>query len=304
MIALFTDYLGEFMALGSAMGWATAVILFRVAGRRVQPLSLNLFKNSVALLLLVPTMLLAGQSLWPQEATSRTALLILISGFLGMGVSDTFFLMSLNRLGASLQAIVNTLYAPLVVVFSALLLHEHLSLWQYFGVVLVLLALLLVSREGARSREIDTKTFLAGVLFAFCAISSMATSVLMIKPVLAEVPVAWSTLLRLLGGMVFLLPALALKRRGWHDALVAWRWENLRILGPAAFIGTYITLFLLVGSLKYTLASISTVLNQTSNLFIFLLAVLFLREPTSPRKWLGIVFGVIGAMLVMFAGRW
>ena len=49
---------GELFALGSAMVWALAVILFRRSGETLPPFELNLFKNLVGLVLLVPTILL------------------------------------------------------------------------------------------------------------------------------------------------------------------------------------------------------------------------------------------------------
>ena len=57
--------IGEIMALGAAMCWATAVILFKKSGDTLAPLSLNLFKNLVAILLLTPTIPLVGGELFP-----------------------------------------------------------------------------------------------------------------------------------------------------------------------------------------------------------------------------------------------
>ncbi len=50
-------YLGEILSALAPLAWAVAVILFRMAGRSVEPLALNLFKNTVGLLLLGITLL-------------------------------------------------------------------------------------------------------------------------------------------------------------------------------------------------------------------------------------------------------
>ena len=56
---------GEVLAIASGVVWAAAVILYRVTGRSVHPLALNLFKSTFALVVMVPTMLLLGKPFFP-----------------------------------------------------------------------------------------------------------------------------------------------------------------------------------------------------------------------------------------------
>lgn len=317
---------GELLALGSALGWAVAVVLFKLAAETrsdgrpgLGPVALNTFKNTVALVFLPPTMLLAGQSLWPDPTWADVGWLLL-SGWLGMGLSDTFFLMALNRLGAASMAIVVTLYAPMVVLLAWLFLGESLGPGQLLGVGLVVAAQVLLRSEpkpasgsasapasvatsdtpdaSNRSRP-DRGDFLVGFGFALVAMLSMAVSIILLKPVLERNPLLWSTEVRLAGGMLFLVMLIFRER---HPLAL---FEPLRdpavfrLMAPAAFIGTYLNLMLLLGGLKYALASVATVLNQLANLFIFLLAVIFLREQAGPRRWIGVALGVSGAVLVM-----
>lgn len=292
-------YFGEMLALGSAMGWAFAVILFRTAGTRVGPLALNLFKNVFALALYPPTMLLLGMALLP-DRPPVDYLLLLLSGVLGMGLSDTLFLAALNRLGAGLLAIVSTLYAPTVVGLSMIFLGERLAWLQGAGVVLIVGALLLVTRVKRRPGELETRDLLVGILFSVLATLAMASSVVMVKPVLERSPIIWATMVRLAGGLLFLGPVFVLRRdRKRMLRPLTDRWVLKRLV-PASFVGTYLTLLLLLGSLKFALASTATVLNQLSNLFIFVFAALLLREPVTRIRVAGILLGVIGAVLVTF----
>ena len=52
-----TPSFGEILALSSGLVWAVAVILFRISGRKVHPIGLNLFKTVLALVVMAPTML-------------------------------------------------------------------------------------------------------------------------------------------------------------------------------------------------------------------------------------------------------
>ena len=56
---------GEFFALASALCWALAIILFRRSGDALPAFELNLFKNLVGFLLIVPT--LFGAELFVME---------------------------------------------------------------------------------------------------------------------------------------------------------------------------------------------------------------------------------------------
>lgn len=316
------------LALGAAVGWATAIVLFKTVGDRLGPIALNTFKNLLAFVLIPPTMLLFGQDVLVDAPMADYGLLIL-SGVLGMGVSDTLYLMALNRLGAAVWAIANTLYAPMVVVMAMIFLGETLSVLQWAGVVLVLVALLLVGGERRRNgkktadepvkvrsglfpkpkpsvspahAQFSRRDWLLGLTFAVLGMLSMAISVIIIKPVLDRSPVYWATEMRLAGGLLFLLVLIvANKRPGalfkpWKDPFV------IKRMFPAAFVGTYLALVLLQGGLKYTQASTATVLTQTSTLFIFILAVVFLKEPVNLRRIFGVVLGLGGAVLVIFGG--
>ena len=63
-------YFGETSALASALLWGIAVILFRISGRNVRPLSLNLFKCTLCILLFIPTILILGDPLVPALSTA------------------------------------------------------------------------------------------------------------------------------------------------------------------------------------------------------------------------------------------
>ena len=53
--------LGATFALLAALVWSFAVILFKRSGEKVAPLSLNLFKNTVALTLLAISLIVMGE---------------------------------------------------------------------------------------------------------------------------------------------------------------------------------------------------------------------------------------------------
>lgn len=291
--------LGQAFALASPLCWSVAVILFRLTGRTVPPLALNLFKNVLALFLFTITMLVLDRAFLRAEATSSDLLLLLASGAIGIGISDTLFFMCLNRVGAGLQAIVNTSYSPIIIVLSVIFLGERLNVAQAGGAALIVGAVLAVTWiRGDRSAAARVPDRLKGVLFGIGATTTQGVSIVMVKPLLEESPVLWVTWWRLLGGLVLgglILLATAEQRRSVRHLGNPRNWI---VMVPGAIMGTYVSLLFWLGGMKYAPASIAAALNQTSSLWTFLLAVLILREPATRRRLFGLALGVIGVMLV------
>jgi drug/metabolite transporter (DMT)-like permease len=293
--ATLSRSLGEILAAASGLAWAIAVVLFRVSGRRIHPVGLNLAKTVLALVVMVPTLFVLGQPFTPAVPLSTTGLL-LASGILGIAVSDTLFFHALNRLGASLTAIVDCFYSPFVIALSFALLGERLTPVQLVGAALVVSAVLTLSKEG-KLEKIGRKDLAVGILYGILAMFFVAFGIVMVKPVLGSVSVFWATLVRLAGGslaLAVLVPFLRNRKAVLAPLLVLRNWKAL---APAAFFGSYLSLFLWMGGMKYAKASVAAVLNQLNTIFIVIIAAIFLRERLTGWKILAVVLAFVGAYL-------
>jgi drug/metabolite transporter (DMT)-like permease len=286
---------GEILALASGLAWAVAVILFRVSGRRIPPIGLNLAKNLLALVLIVPTLLVLGESLAPSVPLATTGLLLL-SGVLGIAVSDTLFFHALNRLGASLTAIVDCFYSPFVIALSFVLLGERLTPIQFLGAGLVVSAVLTLSKEG-KIEKLDRRDLVLGIVYGVLAMFFVAFGIVMVKPVLGGVSVYWATFVRIAGGAAALVALLPFVRG--RRAILAPLFErrNWKALVPASFFGSYLSLILWMGGMKYAKASVASVLNQLNTIFIVVIAAVVLKEKLTGWKLLAVVLALVGAYL-------
>ncbi len=291
-------HLGEILALSCALLWAIAVILFRKSGEIVPPVALNLFKNVLALVLFLLTSLVLGQSLF-LKASASDHLLLLASGILGIALSDTLFFKSLNLLGAELSAIVDCLYSPFIIGLSVLYLHESMSFTQIIGVMLIVSAVLSVSSLGDR-RHISRHDLAWGILYGVLAMATMAVGIVMIKPMLSRSPLLWATEVRLVAGCLGLVVYLLLHPKGKQMVSSLLSVKNWRYMLPGSFIGAYLSMVIWLGGMKYTQASIASALNQTSNIFVFVLAALLLKEPVTKVRVLAILLAFTGAFIVWF----
>ncbi len=288
---------GEIFALASAVTWALAVILFKKSGETVHPIALNILKNLLAAALIFPTMWIVGETFF-RDVPHRDYLIVFVSGALGIGIADTLFFMSLNRLGAGLSAIVSCLYSPLIIILSIIWLDESLKFLQIIGVIMIISAVLTaVSRKGAGS--ISRKNLVSGIILGITAVASTAIGIVMVKPLLDGSPLLWVTELRLIAGILILIPIILLHPRRREITTSAYQAKGWKYTLSGAFVGTYLALILWLAGMKYAPVSIASALNQTGNIFIFTFAALILKERVNLRKTIAIIAGVVGAIIVV-----
>jgi drug/metabolite transporter (DMT)-like permease len=307
-------YLGESCALLAPAAWSFAVILFRQAGFAIPPIALNAFKNSLGLALYWATIVALGVTA-PELAGWRQYSILLGSGVIGMALSDTLFFMSLNRLGAGLQAIVNTSYAPAIIVLSIIFLDERLGLWQWLGVALIASAVVVVAWVKSDPAERTPRVILVGIGLGLAAILLQAVSVIVVKPLLnaltsstagdggaALAALIWATCWRLVGGTVVSWFQCAWSPGARRALLSLGKRHAWPAMIGGSVIGTYFSLLLWMAGFMWADAAVASALNQTVTLFTFVLAALILHEPVTPRRLAGLGLGLAGVGLVTFGG--
>jgi drug/metabolite transporter (DMT)-like permease len=289
--------IGEAMALGSAATWAVGVILARQLGAHLPPLSLNLLKNGLVLVVLAPVALVVHADAWPTLPAAELAIVV-ASGVIGIALADTLYFRALNELGAGRMGVIGNLYSPLVLLLGFVFLDERLGAGQWVGFGLVGLGVLLVSRPPGEWKTHPQHTA-RGIMIGLFAIALMAIAIVMVKRTLETQPLLWVTLLRLAGAVVGLLvvatlPAMRARMR-FVAADVPWR----RLL-LAALIGQGLSMVLWLGGYKFTSASVAAILNESASVFLVVLAALWLREPLGKRAFIGVVltFSGIACMLL------
>jgi len=288
--------MGELLALLTALIWAAAVILLKRSGESVPPFALNLFRVTVSSVLLLPTAFLAGQAS-VISASLSDILLLVASGAIGVAISDTLFHASLNRVGAGISAIIDCLYSPLTVLLAFLALNERLSTLQLVGLALVLGGVFAAARHepphGVAPRQVAV-----GVAWGVLAMVALAVGIVIAKPVLDRSPLLWAATVRQVGCLAVMLPVALLSRRR-AQILGALRPSSVWLHSlPGAVLGSYLGLICWIGGLKYTKVGVAAILNQSSTIYILILAAIFLKEPLTRRKLLASLVALAGIILV------
>jgi drug/metabolite transporter (DMT)-like permease len=286
-------WLGESMALGCALTWAIAVLLFRDIGP-MDARALNLFKNVAAVGLLAVTMAVLGHHVdW--HRSTRDWWLLAGSAVLGITIGDSLFFAGLQRIGANLAAITDCVYAPIVVGLSVLALNEPVTQGLLIGAPLVALGLVVVSWHKPGGVPIDR----LGVAYALGGVVATALGVVMAKPILERSDLLEVTTVRLVIASLTLLPIQAVTGR-IRVSLALFKPQPLwRKMWPAVIVGPYLSMLLWLGGLKYAPVSRAALLNQMATVFLLLLSRFVGGEVVPKRRWFGASIALSGALCVL-----
>jgi drug/metabolite transporter (DMT)-like permease len=290
---------GDLYAIGAGFFWSLSVILMRISGLTIPPLPLTLFRSFVAIVGFVVVLLFTGDSLLPKY-DAMTWLRLVASAILGISIADTLFAAALNRLGASLQALADCIYAPSVAVVGFFLFGEGLTAWELIGGALVISGVFV---GMVKTKEIDDpRDLIVGTLLAAGAHVIMALGILMVRDVIREGSMIWIAAFRFIVATAG-LALFALARGKVDDITMGFRrrdtWKHMI---PMGLLGSFLATLLWIAGFKYETPGRAAIYNQMSTVFIILLAWLILKEKMTPRKLAGVALAIAGALLVAWAG--
>jgi drug/metabolite transporter (DMT)-like permease len=295
--------LGPTLAITCALTWSMSVVLFMKAGGGQNPLVLNLTKNALASVLMVPTILIVYGTAAP-DLTKPDVVTLALSGVLGIGLADAMVLRALRGLGASLMAIVECAYSPFVILLSIVFLEESLTGWRLGGAALILCAIALASiSRGALKHNLTRprKDLLISMAWGVAGIFSMAVGIVLVKPLVGKLPLLWVVATRLAAGtagsavLVAFLPDRG--AAGWRALIAA---PRRGLLLTACILSTYVSMIFWVAGYRYDDAAAVAVLNQTATIFTVGFAALFLKERFTAKMAVSTVLALGGVLLITF----
>ena len=290
------NFIGEIAGLGAAFVWALSSIIWQRVGQQIPAVVLNLLKGAIALVMLLATILILGKSL--PAVNPHILTMLLISGALGIGIGDTAWFIVLKYLGARRALLLETLSPPLTALLGLIFLQEKLSPIACTGILLTICGVAWVIAERTAETTLPSKHLWQGLGISLLGQTAHAAGAVLSRAAFTQIDIdpLWTAALRLSGGMAVMLCFLNRRNLDTFQQL-----KVPKILGAiivAAFLGTYLGIFLQQTSLKYAPAAIAQALSSTSPLFVLPLAVLA-GEKVSLRAVVGVVCAIAGIALLL-----
>ena len=230
---------GELAGLGAAFCWAVAAALFRRCGETIPPFTLNLLKGVIAVAIALATLGVTRAS-WTNLEVQALGLLLL-SGVIGIGIGDSAFFASLNRLGDRRTLLISeTLPPPITALIAFATLGQRLSLVNITGIGITMMGVWWVLAEKRSKDEVVSphevvRGIAFGVLSALCQSVGLVLSAAALTR--TETGPLWATLMRLLGGTVCLCFVIPVFRQPFFPD-IKWTKKTVFAIATGTVVGT------------------------------------------------------------------
>ena len=198
--------IGIFSAFGATLSWTYACSIWRTQTFIYKPIEINFLKNVIAFIIFSPVILFFNYS-----TDYKYYLILFLSGVIGIGLGDTFYLKSLNLIGTRKTLSIEALSPLIAAITGTLFIDDQLNINAWMGIVIVTGALIKIIRKKSYLLNKDSKLvinnnsldkYLYALLSVFCAvIAALLSRFVLLESDLTPI---FTTEMRLLGSIIFL----------------------------------------------------------------------------------------------------
>ena len=300
-----SQYFGFGAALSAAIFWSIAVIIFKSASEEISPFLITALKNTIATICFIFLFYFTSIPIWYDGFDKLDYFKILVSGILGMGLADVIFLYALSKIGANRIALINCFEPVVIYILSFLFLNTVLSNQQFFGFMIVVIAILIINYEKDMD-DINPNLKRQGIMLQITAVVLSSIGIVLIKPVLSKVSgqiniQLWVTAFRLLPG-VFVAWIIFLFQKNKIKLLQPLKKSSiLKKIIISSGLGTFVALsFWIIGYANIKHPPVASILGQTSVIFIIFLSWVFLKEKITSIRLIAMFFALVGVCLTIY----
>ena len=199
--------IGIISAFGAAISWTYACFIWRSQTEKYKSIDINLVKNIIAFLIFLPAFIN-----FSFLVDSKYILTLLLSGVIGIGLGDTFYIKSLQIIGTRKTLSIETLSPLLAALSGEIFINENLALRSYVGIVIISISLFILLRQRTNLvvnslSTINETNNLSIYVFPFLSVLCAVSGGLLSRIVFLESNLSpfQTTEIRLLGAIIFLI---------------------------------------------------------------------------------------------------
>ena len=295
--------IGELAALGAAISWAIAPLLYRKALQNTKPLSANIVRCVTNAAVLVAFLVAFG--LWEVLASLPlwVVAVTVVSGFLGLGVGDTLYMYGLKAIGVSRAVPLVSSYPLFSLVWAVFLLGQPLFLSAVVGAAVILVGIWLLSTQKIPDEAaVRGRRVWLGVSLCLATAFVWSVSVTMMNWAVTNVTVDglganYAVVTVRIAAMALLLIAISPLIDRDRSFLKMNR-RTVALLCIGGLVANGLGWFLMNYSFLQIDPARAIPISSTSPLFAAIAGFLFLREKASLKTITGAVAVVAGIALI------
>ena len=199
--------IGIFSAFAAAISWTYACFIWRSQTVNYKSIDINLVKNIIAFIIFLPAFINISVL-----NDLKSIIILLISGVIGIGLGDTFYIKSLQLIGTRRTLSIETLSPLLAALSGVIFIDENLAFRSYVGIIIISISLFILLRQRANLvvnnlTTITEKNNLSIYIFPFLSVIFAVSGGLLSRVVFLKSNLSpfQTTEIRLLGAIIFLM---------------------------------------------------------------------------------------------------
>ena len=207
--------IGIFSAFGATLAWTYACSIWRTQTNIYKPIEINFLKNIIAFTIFSPVILIFKYS-----TNYKYFLILILSGIIGIGLGDTFYLKSLNLIGTRKTLSIEALSPLIAAIAGNLFIDEKLNLNAWVGIVIVTGTLVKIIKKKSYLLDKDSNLILNNnsldkYIYSFLSVLCAVIAALLSRFVFLESDLTpiFTTEIRLFGSIIFLCLMTKMKLR-------------------------------------------------------------------------------------------
>ena len=289
-----------FLALLAAFSWSIASLISTDITRTIGSIRFNRLR-----LIFVSIMLIGFatiQNTW-NSINADFLNIIILSGFIGIFLGDTFLFMALERLGPRRNNMLFSLAAPFTVILNIVVLKQTMSFVEIFACISIFFGVVITITYGGTKKndhrwETIKGSLQIGILMGVLAALCQAIGLIMMKPILTKGadPIASAAIRTTISA--FLLSLTYMSKSNLLGINVNFSLTIIIKIIISGFLGMALGMSLLLISLQKGDAGIVATLSSTSPIMILFLLWIFTKKIPSIGAWFGTIIVIFGTGLI------
>ncbi|MFW9802164.1 MAG: DMT family transporter [Candidatus Thorarchaeota archaeon] len=288
---------------GTAIGflaasmWAVSVVVYRSQSDEIRPLAIGSVKMWVALGFMILLVIIP----WRPNSFSvpfESIIYLALSASLGAVIGDTILFISQERIGVSYSFPIAMSFPVLTYILTILFLGDDVSVFRFFGTIVAVLGLILISREQNKGQdgEGNSQFDLLGIGMALFTMVCYAVGTVLLEIGVTGVDPIDANFVRIVIGSIEFVPIYVVAS---HMGMPRPTMRATKIVAVAGFFGMALGSVLYVVMVKYIGAAMGSLIGSTSPLFAVPISMVFLKERPTKLALVGILIAILGVILVV-----
>lgn len=292
------NFLGEIFAFITAIGWALSSIIFEMAAKKSDSLSVNVIRLVIGITFLgVITLFTKGMFL-PFDSTPHNWTFLGISGVIGLFFGDLFLYESYILIGARICMLFMTLTPLIVGVFGFIFLGETMTLLQLTAMIITCSGILMVvvkpkNKDKNRQENSEKKLSKKGIACITTAVILEALGNIFTKVGSAGYDASSCTQIRMICASVFFIIYVTFKGK-WKHIFEKSKDMHLLSLIAGGTISATVGITFLVSAFQLINTGVASTISSTSPVLVIPISIMVFKEKVRVREIIGAVVSVVG----------